>query len=574
MWWPRPYGVQHLYNLAATITCSDKPLDQLNTNFGISSIRLKQNKDRLGKNFHFEINNQPIKIKGANWLPPSIFPGSAASTDYQTLLKQAADANINMLRVWAGGCYENPEFYDLCDRLGILIWQDFMFDSAYYPDRKFFTEQVKSEAQNIIKQLRNHPSLALWCGNNKIDSLHAESKLAQSKKFYGKNIYHKLLPKLISELDPDRDYIPTTPALPDKTKKKPNRTPSPANQWNVWKKSAPVDDYIQPKEDILRFVTEFGLQSIPNLTTLKTFCPKQELRLAAHTLEKHNYDPDGNSQIARYLNDLFGYPKNLEDGIYLSQLTQARAAKTYIEYLRTAASVNTGVLFWHFNDCCPAISFAAIDYLKQPKALYYYTKRAFAPISVALMSDGTPSKKQSSGPFKYKAARVVNDSPQSTAATLNSSLLHLSGEVLDKVSFPVMLAPFSQSAPIKLPTEILKPQNPEHSLLRLTFKDHKKILAQNTYLFLPDKYIDWPKPEITTTMTPTAKNQCILKIKTNVVAKDVQISTDMPALLSDNFLTLLPDSERKLKVTFEQTPLTTQQNYSFRSVGDSIPRKN
>lgn len=570
MWWPRPYGVQHLHTLTTTLLQNEKKLDQATNKFGICHTRLLRNKDKYGRNFQFEINSHPIHIKGANWLPASIFPGAATNDDYEKLLNRAADANINMLRVWAGGYYETDEFYDLCDQLGILVWQDFMFDSAYYPDREWFTKLIKSEADTIIKRLRNHPSLALWCGNNKIDSLHAEAKLGMGRKFYGKDIYHKILPKLVSELDPDRNYTPTTPAPVEKNRAAVQRKPSPTNQWNVWKQNAPVRDYLQTEEHIPRFVTEFGLQAMPNLASLRTFCPGHNLQPSDFALEKHNYLHNGNTQMARYTVDLFGYPKNLNELVYLSQLTQGRAAKSYIEHLRTFGRINNGMMFWHFNDCCPALSFAALDYLKQPKALYYYARRAFAPIITTLTPCSKSSTDKNTVPFKYEAAYVINDSPESATATLTCSLLDLSGDTIDQASFPVVLAPFSRSTPIKLPAEILNPKKPERSLLKLTYEDHKKILAQNDYLFLPDKYIDWPDTLIKTTMTQTAPKQCELELMTNTIAKDVQIITDIPAQLSDNFLLIQPNIHHKIKIRFELPCPPQQQVAVVRCVASAI----
>lgn len=341
LWWPASYGTQNLYKIDAQLFSGSETIDQIQRKFGVRTVKLNRSSDEHGENFQFEINGQPIFARGANWTPASIFAGSVTRDDYEELLYAAAKSGINMLRIWGGGYYETDEFYELCDRLGIMVWQDFMFACAYYPDRNWFTEQIKNEATQIIKRLRNHPCLVLWCGNNEIDWMHNTGRLGRSKKFYGKAIYHQILPRLVSELHHDSNYIPTTPL----GKKDKIDRPLTAHQWNVWSGHQPVRQYLCLPEDIPAFVTEFGLQSLPDIKTIKNFCPPEQLHIGSQILEKHNYQSNGNSRLYRYIGDLFGTTDNLEQFAYLSQVTQARAVKMFVEYLRVHNSRNRGVLF-------------------------------------------------------------------------------------------------------------------------------------------------------------------------------------------------------------------------------------
>ena len=394
LWWPLGYGQSALYNLDVQLICDDEIIDRTQKQFGIRTVKLNcsfdkhslRSRRRGGQKFHLEINGQRIFAKGANWVPASIFAGSVTQQDYNHLLQAAEKANLNMLRVWGGGYYETNRFYELCDRLGIMVWQDFMFACAYYPDRQWFLKEVKTEAAAVIKRLRNHPCLVLWCGNNEIDHMHNSGKLGKGRKFYGREIYHKILPQLVSSLDPDNDYIPTTPLIPKESsrsrgrgtsRKKPHKIALPltTHQWQVWSGHQSVRQYLCPPQNIPLFVTEFGLQSLPNIETIKNFCPPDNLHIGSQILENHNHQLDGNSRLYRYTGDLFGAAENLPQFAYLSQITQARAVKAYVEHLRAHNFRNSGVLFWQFNDCSPAITWSAIDYIKQPKALYYYTKR-------------------------------------------------------------------------------------------------------------------------------------------------------------------------------------------------------
>jgi len=558
LWWPAGYGRQNLYQLELHLLSGDEIIDQAQKKIGIRTVKLDYSPDesslratqRDGENFRFEINGQLIYAKGANWIPASIFAGSVTGDDYEKLLHAAAEANINMLRVWGGGYYEADEFYRLCDRLGIMVWQDFMFACGYYPDRQWFLTEVKTEAATIIKRLRNHPCLVLWCGNNEIDWMHHTGKLGKPRKFYGKAIYHQLLPQLAAELDPDTDYIPTTP-LGGKDEFKIGQ-PLTAHQWGVWSGHQPIRWYYCQPQDIPGFVAEFGLQSLPNTQTIKNCCPSDQLRIGSFQIEKHNYQLDGNSRLYRYVGDLFGAAEDLEQFVYLSQITQARAVKTYVEHLRAHNFRNNGVLFWQLNDCCAAISWSAIDHTKQPKALYYYAKRFFSNLLITVVSEFDRAKANSPPLLQSLNAVTINDSNQPVTATLNCRLIDLSGSLLDQVTFPVAISPFSTSAVLKLPKTLVHPARPDKSALHLLMEKDGQKIAENLFFYLPDKYIDWPKVEITARSTPITKKKWKLKLKSNAVARDVQISTTVPARFDDNFTDLIPPDEAEITIDFQQ----------------------
>ncbi len=564
LWWPSGYGPQHLYQLAIQLLSGSEVIDQTQKRFGIRTVKLNRTPDEYGEKFQFEINGQPIFAKGANWVPPSIFVGSATRSDYEELLHAAHHTNINMLRVWGGGYYESDEFYQLCDQLGIMVWQDFMFACAYYPDRQWFLEEVKKEANTIIRRLRSHPCLALWCGNNEIDWLHSIGQLGKSKKFFGKSIYHKLLPQLLSELDPDRDYIPTTPTA---TAKNPNDPSSGTNhQWNVWSSHEPVRRYLCPPQEIPRFVTEFGLQSLPNMETIKNFCPSEKLRISSYSIEKHNYQLDGNSRLYRYMGDMLGTTENLDQFVYYSQITQARAVKTYVEYLRAHNFRNKGVLFWQLNDCCPAISWSAIDYTKKPKAIYYYAKRFFSKLLITFVPELEKAKAGLPPVLQSINVIAINDSNQPITATLNCRLIDLFGSVLDQVAFPIAIGPFSTSSPLKLPKAIICPNEPNKSALYLLMEKNGKKNAENLFFYLPDKYIDWPKVEISKYFSQINQKQWKLKLKSNAIARDVHITTTVPAQFSDNFIDLVPPGDFEITIDCEQQVHSLESVLQLRSL--------
>jgi len=563
LWFPTGYGKPHLYKMRAQLTSGDEILDEKEKRFGLRIIRLNRLSEDHKEQFRFEINDQPIFIRGANWMPPSMFPGSVTNEDYEKLLNAAAQANVNMLRVWGGGYYESDRFYDICDRLGILIWQDFMFAGAYYPDCDWFTEQVEKEALATIKRLRTHPCLALWCGNTDIDSMHAAGKLGKSKKFYGRAIYHKLLPRIVTELDPGAEYIPTTP-LKKRAKSKANPMLT-VHEFGVWSGHQPVHNYLCHPRNIPPFVAEFGIQSLPDIEALRTFCPPERLRIASDVLEKHNYQLDGNSRLYRYIGDLFGSAADLDQFAYLSQITQARAAKTLVEYLRAHKTINSGVLFRQFNDCCPAISFSAIDQNKTPKALYYYAKRFFANILVTVVPKLEKLRVDSPPQVKSLSVIAINDTDRPITATLNCRLIDLFGRIIDQLAFPIAIGPFAGSPTFKLPPAMVAPEEPQESCLHLLVEKDNRKIAENLFFYSPDKHIHWPDTEMKSDLRQISRDHWTLKLTSKALAKDVQIKTSIPARLSDNFLDLLPRQQREINILPMQQPSPLPPHIDLRS---------
>ena len=446
-WWPVGLGVPHLYRLTTELQKQNgQLLDRRENDFGIRTIHLNHSKDQQGHTFRFEVNDKPIYIKGANWMPLSMLPGTHTPKDYEHLLRQLKHAHFNMLRVWGGGYYEDPAFYQLCDKLGILVWQDFPFASAYYPDRQWFMNIVEAETQTIVRRLRNHACLALWCGNSRIDHLHESGRLGEGRKFYGRAIYHELLPGLLSELDPDRDYLPTTPFSDSTVKDKNTPTDGTCHHWDVWNAFAPSGDYLFRESQMPRFLCEFGLQSLPGIDCIKRYCPSTRLYSGSAAIEKHDYQADGDGRIARYCAELFRPPQHLAEQIEQTQLAQARAVKLCVEHLRTNNHINNGLLLWTANDCAPTTGFSAIDFCGRPKALYYYARRFFAPVLVTLDMD-----KDAWLHAYHKGAGIiiVNDSPSPLTATVHCRCMDFHGRTQDNLEYPIAVGPFSKSAPAR-----------------------------------------------------------------------------------------------------------------------------
>jgi beta-mannosidase len=545
LWWPRSYGLQPLYKLTAELYSGDELIDSASQSFGIRTIKLNQTQDDFGQSFQFEVNNQPIYAKGADWIPVSLLIGSATAEDYERLLTLAADANINMLRVWGGGIYETEEFYNCCDRLGILVWQDFMFACAYYPDRAWFFESVKREAAQNIVRLRNHPSLVLWCGNNEIDWQHSGGNIAKSKKFYGKNIYHKILPQLVGELDPNRDYITSTPLGPAKNPNEP--TIGTVHQWEVWSGLKPTDDYLT---QVPRFVAEFGFQSLPCKRTMQNLLNSDKTHTADFGIEKHDYQPNGTARLQYYINENFRSPKNIDEFVYLSQVMQARAILKNVEHLRANSDINSGVLFWQFNDCCPAVSWSCLDYAGEKKALYYYARRFYAPVIVTASALYQHPQRQSTTSI---TTSVVNHSLSPLTALLLCRIVDTNFKVIDEFKRPVSVGP-GDAAKVLLPQSFTSPKSSKNSFIHILLENDAAVIAENSFFYLPDKYFDFPACNIETKAERLDKLKWKLTLKSKNIVKDLYIDCDFDTDLSDNFFDLLDNKPKGITIKTD-TPI-------------------
>ncbi|MCK5175743.1 MAG: hypothetical protein KAR47_20275, partial [Planctomycetes bacterium] len=400
-----------------------------------------------------------------------------------------------------------------------------------------------------------------------IDHDHATGKYGKSKKFYGKNIYHKILPSLIHELDPDIEYIPSAPFG---TAKNINGPSDGTFLQQLWEQNAPTRDLICPPDQTPRFVAQFGTQSAPSFETIKTFCPKEELKPSSQTFQKHNYRLDGNEKIARYASELFPPPPDLTDHCYTTQLTQARAAKKYIEHLRANNRTNRGVMIWTYNDPWPALSSSWIDHLAYEKAIYFYAKRFFAPVIVTPIGIQQQFDNAAPLPLTPNAAVIVNDSINAVTGSLSCILYDFNGNIIDSIVAPVATGSCGVSGAFKLPRDIAKPKQPEECFLHLRMENDDQIFAENLLTYLPDKFVNLPKPQLNSRLTAISDTQFELKINSEKFIKDLQVLCDPICKTADNFIDVLPN--RQYRLTLESCkPVSPKQiKVKFRSVGHAF----
>ncbi|HBG27013.1 MAG: hypothetical protein A2Y10_20140 [Planctomycetes bacterium GWF2_41_51] len=564
LWMPRGYGSQPLYKVQTQLICDNESVDSVTKTLGIRTAKVNQTPDEFGTSFQFEINHQSVYAKGIDWIPITLLIGSAKKEDYEKLISLAVDANVNFIRVWGGGYFETDTFYEICDRLGILVWQDFMFACSYYPDRQWFMDMIKKEAAQNIIRLRNHPSLVIWSGNNEIDWLHTMFT-SKGKRFYGRNIYHSLLPEIVRELDPNRDYIYSTPFGPTNDPNTPNC--GTVHQWNIWAGMRPTDDYLKV---IPRFVSEFGFQALPCRKTLEELFDIKDIHSASVSLEKHDYQPHGTNRILFYINELFPAPANTDELIYLSQVTQARAIRKNVEHLRSNSHINSGVIYWQLNDCCPSISWSALDYKNRKKALYYYTKKCYAPFIVSASAQVTHHRPQYST-IDAITVSAVNHTLSQQTAMLVCRLTDADLNIMDEFSRPLSISPGTVEK-VLLPKSFTAEKNRNNAFIHIQIRGDKEVLAENAFFFVPDKYFNFAPANIVTKAEKIDELNWNLTVSSNKLTKDVCLDCDFDAELSDNFFDILTAEPVNIKIKTDMPLNEITGRINIRSVNSIITK--
>ena len=386
-WWPTGTGDAHLYGLRLTVEGPGGSVDVLRSKIGLREVELvtEPDADGNGEGFLFRVNGQDIFIKGANWIPDDSFPSRIHTSTIDGVdkvehqIRLAVDAGYNMLRVWGGGLYESKRFYELCDELGLMVWQDFAYGCAYYPDRDEYVDAARVEAVSAVRRIRNHPSLALWCGNNENDSMYHDGWYhLRPSRFIGEALYHDVLPAVVAAEDPSTPYRPSSPFG---GKDPGSQDVGDRHNWNVWHG---VGDWKHYLEDRSRFASEFGFAASCGLNAWDTCLVEQDRHAHSAAARWHDKTRKGYDMYLGLVALHFDMPETIEDLVYYTQVNQAEAMKCGIEHYRRLKGRCWGVLFWQLNDCWPVQSWAAIDSLGEPKAAFYESRRFFSPVLVSM----------------------------------------------------------------------------------------------------------------------------------------------------------------------------------------------
>lgn len=387
LWWPNGFGAQPLYTVEVRLYAGGKQVDAWKKRIGLCTLTMHIEKDAYGESFAHEVNGVQVFAMGADYIPEDSIFSRINEARTRELLRQCKEAHFNTIRVWGGGYYPDDWFYDACDEMGLMVWQDFLFACAVYNLTDEFEDNIRAEFADNIKRLRHHASLALWCGNNEMEMFVERGlwvKTPIQKSDYVK-MYEYILPKVLKELDPQTFYWPASPSSGGGFDDPNGFDRGDVHYWDVWHGNVPFTDY---RRYYFRYLSEFGFQSFPSVETVKTFALPEDCNPFSYVMEKHQRNNAANGKIMNYLYQTYLYPTSFDAFVYASQLLQADAIRYGVEHFRRNRGRCMGAVYWQLNDCWPVISWASIDYCGRWKALHYAAKRFFRPLTLSCAEEG------------------------------------------------------------------------------------------------------------------------------------------------------------------------------------------
>jgi beta-mannosidase len=547
LWYPVGYGAQNRYRFSAAIRTAKEVAARAEVKTGLRSLELRRAADQWGKSFEFVVNGIEVFSKGADVIPFDSFPNRVTPEIHRKILQAARDAHMNMVREWGGGYYESDDFYDICDELGIMAWQEFAYGGDLIPGDVPFQENVREEAIEQIKRLRDHPSIVIWCGNNEVETgwYHwgdrqefKESVSAEARDRVWQDyviMFADILKSAVNQYTDPVPYWPSSPSanfeeIPD------NQHNGDMHYWQVWHAQAPAEDYTK---QFPRFMTEYGFQSFPEMRTIRTFAKPEDFDIRATVMQAHQKNKGGNERILTYMLREYRQPKDFESFVYLSQVQQAEIIKIGAEHLRRQRPRTMGSLYWQLNDCWPVASWASIDYYGRWKALHYYARRFYDDVLAS--------------PFLHDDkvdVYVVSDKLQPLSGTIHTRLLDFSGKALLDQSKDIQIP--AQSSAIYLSfdkTDLAGKADPHRSFLVFDLEVAGKKVSRNLIFLDVTHNLDLPVgPKIETTLDKTGGGYA-LTLQSSQLARGVYISFgDLDVETSDNYFDLLPGESATVKL--------------------------
>lgn len=544
LWWPNGHGEPELYSLSVQIAGGE-----MHKKVGLRQLELVAEPDDIGLGFTFRVNGLDIFAKGANWIPCDALPSRQTRAALDDLLSSAVAAHMNMVRVWGGGQYESDDFYDLCDEKGLMVWQDFMFSCSTYPATPDFLASVEQEARHQVKRLRDHPCIALWCGNN--EDLGALNWFEVSRENRDRYIvdYDRLtegvLGRVVDECDPTRTYWPSSPCggRGDYSDNWHDDSRGDMHYWQVWHSGKSFDSYYDVTP---RFCSEFGYQSFPSLETIRTYAPEDQLNVTAPIMEHHQRNVGGNSKITEMFTRYFRMPDGFENFVYLSQVQQGLAIKTAVEHWRHLRPVCMGTLYWQLNDLWPVCSWSSLEYGGKWKLLHYMAKRFYAPTILSA--------------FQTRDDMVevwaTNDCNQALQARARLRLLDFSGREVRVLDLDREIPAAGALLLGRYPVAELAPE-PEQvfAVLDLQIGD---LCQRNEHVFTTWKSCQLPVAQVELAVQPMASGDFSIALTTDAPAFYLTVeAAGLRGEFDDNCFTLLPEETKRLVFTSKGEVPTT-----------------
>jgi beta-mannosidase len=530
LWWPNGLGDQPLYSVQVKLNQSDTVLDEQEYQLGLRTIELRQEPDEWGRSFTFVVNGQPFFVKGSDWIPADSFPTRITEATLEGLIRSAVETHQNMLRVWGGGFYEDERFYDLCDRYGILVWQDFIFSCSIYPlDEPEFVENVHVEVVENIRRLRHRASLALWCGNNEMEQGWVEwnwnkPKLQGLKAAYDRFFHHTLVEWCAAE-DPDHPYWPSSPSSNTPFENPNGQIQGDAHYWDVWHGRKPFTAY---RNQYPRFMSEFGFQALPPLETIRTYAAEPDWNMTSYIMEQHQKNASGNSLMVGQMLDTFRLPKDFESLVYLSLVLQAEGIRYGVEHWRRHTRRVSGTLYWQLNDCWPVASWSSLDYFGRWKALHYAARRFYAPLMLSIEDDPP-----------CQSIFISSDLREEWQGSVRWSLETLDGKLLASGEKAAQVEPSGVMAVESFNfSKFLNDDTRRELVFVAELWQGEKCLSRQTAFFVPTKHLSLTYPQINFSMT-LEEGLLTIELSARSLARLVECSlTSADVIFSDNYFDL------------------------------------
>lgn len=565
LWWPNGSGSQHLSRFELKISTSYGELHQKTITTGIRKAELVREADSIGEGFVFRINGREIFAKGANYIPEDHFVTRMSREKTRKLLSDAAAVGMNMIRVWGGGIYPSEDFYALCDSLGLMVWQDFMFACTMYPWDTAFLENVREEAIHQVKRLRGHPSMVLWCGNNEVsEGFHnwgwqrslGWSATDSASVWHGYlSLFEQLIPEVLIKHDPGILYWPSSPSLGWGRAESLRR--GDVHYWGVWWGEEPFEVY---RKKVGRFNSEYGFQAMPAIESVRQFLPEDQHFIGSSGLEAHQKHPRGTKLIHDYMARDFPVPKALGDYLYTSQLTQMYGIGMAIEAHRRNKPVTMGTLYWQLNDSWPVTSWSSIDYYGRWKALHYHLKQLYAPILLSFA--------ENEGKV---AVYGISDLIKEISGTLEISFLNTKGERLQTRKTTVTINPAKATSlaiiePSDLPATLPK----ESMLIRVKLVQNEQTLAENLFSRVSPKDLKLSQKPVEIEKE-IGQDLIFMNLSSEVFQYAVQLqSNDIDGRFSDNFFHLYPGEPRTITFKPSGNVPVGEITFSWRSLNQLV----
>ena len=561
LWWPAGFGDQPLYTVTVTLEKDGAELDSSEKRIGLRTMTVTRKKDEWGESFSHCVNGVDIFAMGADYIPEDNLLPRVNPERTRKLLTDARAANMNCVRVWGGGYYPGDAFYDICDELGLLVWQDFMFACAVYNLTDEFEANITAEFVDNVRRLRHHPSLALWCGNNEMEQFVAQGEWVSSKRQAADYIkmYEYVIPKVLKTEDPQAFYWPASPSSGGSFDEPQDPNRGDVHYWDVWHGLKPFTDY---RNYLFRYVSEFGFQSFPCMETIESFTLPEDRNLFSYVMEKHQRNASANGRIVFYLSQMYLYPREMSELVYASQLLQAQAMQYGVEHWRRHRGHCMGAVIWQLNDCWPVASWASIDYFGRWKALHYYAKRFFAPVLISCHEEGILSQNTNvnAEPFALKKSarlNVSNETRSPFAGTVRWSLRRPDASVIREGSESVSVSALDT---LWLDELDFSEEDTYGTYFAYELLDAEgRTVGGGSVLFCPPKHFRFADPGLS-----VRREGDELVVTARAYARSVEILAGADTVLEDNYFDMNAGERRVKIVRGEPGELSVRSVYDIR----------